>query len=101
MIRVFSQYISPKAICLMLWETFLILFCLGLAAKVRFWSDPYEFSSYMLLPEFAIQAFVILVIYQVCFYYNELYDLHVVRRRSEQIWRLAEALGAGCILLGF
>ena len=41
-----------------------------------------------------------LVIFLVCFYYNELYDLTVVRNRTELTLRLLEAVGAGCILLG-
>lgn len=101
MIRVFSQYVSLKSICLMLWEGVLIVACLTSGAKLRFWSDPVGFDVYTMLPDFAAQALVSVIVFQICFYYNELYDLQVIRRRSEQMLRLWQALGAACMLLGF
>ena len=82
MIRVFSQYVSPKSVCLMLLEGLLIVLCLTGAVKLRFWGDPVEFELYTKLPDFGIQALVSVIVFQVCFYYNELYDLHVMRQRG-------------------
>lgn len=101
MIRVLHQYISPKAVCLMLWEGLLMVLCFAAAAKFRFWGNPGKFTSYTALPSFGIQVLLTQIVLQSCFYYNELYDLQVVRSRREQMLRLYEALGAGCILLGF
>ncbi len=101
MIRVFSQYVSPKSILLMAIEGFLIVLSLLAGIRLRFWNNPVEFDNYIVLPDFAIQALIIALTFQICFYYNDLYDLSAVRRRGEQLARLGQSLGAACLLLGF
>ncbi len=100
MIRIFSQYVSPKSIILMVTETVLITLSLLCAIRLRFWNDPVQFEVYTSWPDFAVQAGLIVAICQLCFYYNDLYDLTAVRRRSEQLVRLEQSLGAACLLLG-
>jgi sugar transferase (PEP-CTERM system associated) len=39
-------------------------------------------------------------IFQLCFYYCDLYDLHALHRREEQFICLGQSLGAGSLLLG-
>ena len=101
MIRVFSQYVSPKSVCLMLLEGILIALCLTGAVKLRFWGNRAEFEMYTMLPAFGVQALVSVIVFQVCFYYNELYDLHAMRRPSEQMLCLWQSLGAASVVLGF
>jgi sugar transferase (PEP-CTERM system associated) len=100
MIRVFNQYVSLKSFLLIVVESVVILFSLGLGAKLRFWNDPAEFVLYTDSGSFLIQVLTVLVVLETCCYYNDLYDLSVVRPRGEQFLRLAQALGAGCLLLG-
>lgn len=101
MIRIFSQYVSVKSLLLMLLESLVIALSLVCGVKLRFWNEPGEFEFYTMLPDFGAQALIVIVIFQVCFYYNDLYDLSAVRRRSEQLIRLCQSLGAACLLLGF
>jgi sugar transferase (PEP-CTERM system associated) len=70
------------------------------AVKLRFWNDQLEFQVYTTLPGFAIQAAVIMLIFQTCFYFNDLYDLNAVRRMEEGLVRLGQSIGAGCLLVG-
>lgn len=101
MIRVFNQYVSLKSVFLIPLEGALLVLCLFCAARLRFWNDPLEFELYTFMPDFGVQVLVHTVVFQLCFYYNDLYDPHALRRRSEHLLRLWQALGAACLLLGF
>ncbi|HUQ92342.1 MAG TPA: hypothetical protein VM120_11730, partial [Bryobacteraceae bacterium] len=100
MIRVFSQYVSVKCIGLMLWDALLVIVCLIAAVKIRFFESPAEFAAHTMLPDFAAQVLVAVMSYMVCFYFNEMYDPHVIRAPEKHPYRLCESLGAACILLG-
>src|SRR5437867_1309513 len=100
MIRVFNQYVSVKSVLLMALESLLVVLSLIAGARLRFWTDPVEFILYTNSASFILQAATVLFVLEMCFYYNDLYDLAVVRIPGEQFARLAQALGAGCMLLG-
>lgn len=100
MIRVFSQYVSIKSILLIGIESIVIVLSLVLGAKLRFWNDPAQFLVYAQSGSFVLQLLTVLVVLETCCYYNDLYDLSIVRPRSEQFLCLAQALGAGYLLLG-
>jgi sugar transferase (PEP-CTERM system associated) len=84
----------------MVTEGVLILLCLLAAAKLRFWSDPAALGDYVDSSSFVFQSLTVLIVIQLCFYYNELYNLSERISRREEIIRLGQALGAGCLLLG-
>jgi sugar transferase (PEP-CTERM system associated) len=73
---------------------------LVLGARLSFWNDSAEFLVYAGSGSFLIQVATVLIVLETCCYYNNLYDLSVVRPRGEQFLCLAQALGAGCLLLG-
>ena len=100
MLRILNQYVPRKLIYLVTTEVFLISLSVLCAARLRFWNDDASFQDYTILPDFAIQSLVVVVVFQLCFYYNDLYNLTAVRGRSELVVRIGEALGAGCLLLG-
>jgi sugar transferase (PEP-CTERM system associated) len=103
MIRIFNQYASPKSFLLVGLETVVIALSLVFAAKLRFWNNSSEFEACIDLPHFALQAAVVVVIYQLCFYINDLYnvDAQPAVRREDQVLRLGQSLGAASLLLGF
>jgi sugar transferase (PEP-CTERM system associated) len=100
MIRIFSQYVSLKSLMLVGLETVLIALSLLCAARLRFWNDAVEFQAYTDLPRFAWQAAIIILIYQICFYLNDLYAPQPADWREDQVLRLGQALGAASLLLG-
>jgi len=100
MIRVFSQYVSLKSFLLIVIESFVIVMSLVLGARLRFWNDSAEFLIYAGSGSFLVQVATVLIVLETCCYYNNLYDLSIVRPRGEQFLCLAQALGAGCLLLG-
>src|ERR1700722_17896284 len=100
MIRVFSQFVSLKSLLLIAVESVVIVLSVGLGAKLRFWNDPAQFLLYTDSGSFLLQVLTVLLVLETCCYYNDLYDFSVVRPRGEQFLCLAQALGAGCLLLG-
>ena len=100
MLQVYSHHLSPKAMLLAFTESALIALSLLAGMKLRFLDDGAAFEYYTLLPDFAVQALVVVLTFQVCFYYNDLYDLTRTRSQNELLLRIGEALGAGCLLLG-
>lgn len=100
MVRIFSQYVSPKSIVLMLLEGGFITLALLCAARIRFWDSASGFEKYVAWPDFAWQALVFVATLQVCFYYCDLYRPTAIRDRHEQLIALGQSLGSGCLLLG-
>jgi len=100
MVRILSQYVSPKSIVLMLLEGGLIALALLCAVRIRFWGSASGFDEYIAMPDFAWQAFVFVATLQVCFYYCDLYRPGAIRGRNEQWIAIGQSLGSGCLLLG-
>jgi sugar transferase (PEP-CTERM system associated) len=100
MIRIFNQYVSPKSVLLMFTESALIALALACGLRLRFWNNPDEMDALIHFPDIAIQGLVIVIIFQLCFYYSDLYNLSVLRGRSEQIICLGQSLGSACLILG-
>jgi sugar transferase (PEP-CTERM system associated) len=98
MIRIFSQYVSPKMVFLVCLETGLISLSLILAARLRFWSDVAGFNTYVELPRFAWQTLAVVLVFQTSFYINELYDLQNGYR--DEPLRLMQSIGGASLLLG-
>jgi sugar transferase (PEP-CTERM system associated) len=100
MIRIFSQYVSPKSLLLIALETGLLALSLLCAVRLRFWNNAMEFDAYTDLPHFAWQVVVVVAVYQLCFYLNDLYDAQPTGRRDDQALRLGQSLSAASALLG-
>src|ERR1039458_8001494 len=98
MIRLFSQYISPKSLLLAALEAVLIALSLVFAVRLRFWNDTVAFQAYTDLPHFAWQAVVVVIIFQMCFYCNNLYDPQSTERRDDEALRMGQSLGAASLL---
>src|SRR5258708_11806570 len=100
MIRVFNQYVSAKSFLLMAVEALLIVLSLICSVKLRFWNNPTEALFYLALPDFAVQAAIVVFVCVACFYYNDLYDLSTGHSAVERVLRVEQSLGAASLLLG-
>lgn len=100
MIRVFSQYVSPKTFLLVGLEAVLMVLSLLCSVRLRCWGDFNAFASYTGEPRFGWRVLLVVVIYQICFYLNDLYDPQPSQRRPDQALRLAQSLGAASLFLG-
>jgi len=98
--RIFSKFVSPKSLVLVLLEGGLIALALICAVRIRFWDSAQGFNAYTALPDFGVQALVFVGTLQICFYYGDLYNLKQTQVRNERMMAVAQSLGASCLLLG-
>lgn len=61
------------------------------------WVGLYEFQSIISL--YLLRAFAVTFIFQICFYYSDLYDLNVIPIPPEHFLKVMQAFGLGCIVL--
>ena len=100
MFRIFSQYVSAKSFLLLILESILMVLCMMIAVRVRFWNDPIELARYEVWPEFGVQIAVVVLVCLVCFYFNDLYNLKTSDNPVERILRVEQSVGAASLLLG-
>jgi len=99
MYKIFNQYFSVKVIFLMLTEAALISAFLLASIHIRYSGNLFLADELTADPLFPARVAVLVILCQVCFYYNSLYDLPTVCRRSELAIRLLQAVGVLCILV--
>src|SRR5689334_16797167 len=84
MIRVFNQYISTKSIIRVILECGAIAMALLCGTRMRFWNNTAGFEKYVTTPDFLAQAIAFVGVLQICFYYSDLYGVHMIHRRQDQ-----------------
>src|ERR1700693_2246011 len=98
MVRILGRYVPVKIFILAITESALVVLSIGVALWIRF-GNPTDAIWYLSRSYTAAQVGVIVLVSWVCLYYNDMYDLQAVARRSELIVHLMQALGmAGLIL---
>src|SRR3954454_16015225 len=100
MIRIFNQYISVKGMLYAVCECILVITALLCGGWVRFWTSPGDFENYVRMPEFGLQCLLFVACVGVSFYYNDMYNLSILRGRRDRLLDLGQALGAAALLLG-
>jgi sugar transferase (PEP-CTERM system associated) len=98
MVRMLGRYVPIKIIILAVTESALIVLSIAIAFWIRF-GNPSDALWYLSQPYTAIQIAVIVLVCWVCLYYNDIYDLQAVARRSELIIRMMQALGTAGLIL--
>jgi sugar transferase (PEP-CTERM system associated) len=101
MLRVFHQYVSARTLLLFPIESLMMIISFIGAAKLLFWNEPLLFSLGTSPLEFTLQAVICVALLQVCFYCNDLYDLHVLNDTTDLGLRLIQSVGVASLLLGF
>ncbi len=100
MMSICHHHISGKSILLMGLESFLFVAALLCGVQIRFWSDPEAIYTYIQNPAFVFQTLVVVITFQACFYYGDLYNVSALRPPSRQFVSLGNSLGIGCLILG-
>ena len=98
MFRLFGQDIPIRSLILVVSDMVLLTFSIIGATWLRL-RNAEMVEEYFSQEDFLIKIIVVLVVCLVCFYYNDLYDLRMVAKRWELVIRLAQALGAACLVL--
>jgi sugar transferase (PEP-CTERM system associated) len=98
MVRLLGQYVPVKTIILAITECALIVLSILLSAWIRFGSLA-ETKWYLTRPYAPLQFTLVVIVCWACLYYNDLYDLQTVARRTELVVHLMQALGAAVLIL--
>ena len=96
---IFGKYYPPRNIIFFLGEGLIIF--LSLLGVSYFFEEvsPGAFGPAS-LTHHMVRALIVTLIFQVCFYYFELYDLRSIPSVTELTTRSMQAFGFGCIILG-
>src|SRR5688572_18575744 len=89
--RVFNRYVSQRHLTVFTGELLMILGSMVVVARLYLPGDD--------LASAAAKASVVAVLCLVCLYYNDLYNLTVVRSTREVFIRLLQAVGTALILI--
>src|SRR5689334_14938828 len=93
MLKIGGQRVPTKTLVLLLSESLLIILGLALATAVRFASSRWEY-----LGQNAGARFIVVVLMcEFALYYNDLYDIEVMKSRARLLIGLLQALGVACI----
>jgi len=90
--QVFNRNVSVRSLTVFGFEVILISGSIALATQLTGWSDV---SGAAL----ALRIMLVTALCQLCFYYNDLYDLTIVASSRELAVRLLQAAGAAAIVL--
>ncbi|MEN8258474.1 MAG: TIGR03013 family XrtA/PEP-CTERM system glycosyltransferase [Thermodesulfobacteriota bacterium] len=93
---IFKKYYPLRNIVFFQGEGVLIF--LSLNAVYFFWEGAGQFGNDAIL--YSFRALVVTLIFQLCLYYFDLYDLGIVTGIADNITRITQAFGFGCIALG-
>src|SRR6478672_8962739 len=88
--RVFNRHISTRGLTVFGFETVLIAGSILVAALVHGSANAGDVVWKVLLAT---------AVCELCFYYNDLYDLNLVQRKTELIIRILQAAGAAAFVL--
>lgn len=89
--QLFHRHVSGRGLTLFGCEVLLIAGSIAVAARVHGVSAD--------LPAQIWKVALVTGVWQLCFYYNDLYDLRIVHSSRELLIRLAQAAGAAAILI--
>ena len=89
--RVFNRYVSGRGLALFTFETMLISGSILLAAVVHGSLDSAASSLWRIL--------LVTALCELCFYYNDLYNLTLVHSKTELFVRVLRSAGAAAIVL--
>jgi sugar transferase (PEP-CTERM system associated) len=99
MFKICGVYIPVKSAILGITETVLIVASVWFAAWVRVGRADLLVENLNKGYPAGVKLAVVVGVCVLCFYYNDLYNLQIVSRRSELLVRLLQALGAASLIL--
>ncbi len=93
MLKIGGQRIPTKTLVLLASESLLIILGLALATALRFMSSRWDYAG-----ENTVARFLVVVLMcEFALYYNDLYDIEVMKSRARLLIGLLQALGVACI----
>lgn len=93
MLKIGGQKVPTKTLVLLLSESLLIILGLALATAMRFASSRWEYAG----GNPVVRFLIVVLMCEFALYYNDLYDVEVMKSRSRLLIGLLQALGVACI----
>src|SRR5438270_4548959 len=93
MLKIGGQKVPTKTLVLLLSESLLIVLGLALATAMRVASSRWEYAG----GNPVVRFFIVVLMCEFALYYNDLYDVEVMKSRSRLLIGLLQALGVACI----
>lgn len=93
---IFNKYYPLRKIVFFIGEGLLIFLSLNMV--YFFWEGSGQFGNDIVI--YSFRSIIVTLIFQLCLYYFDLYDLSVVTGITDNITRIIQAFGFGCIALG-
>ncbi|WP_457577271.1 nucleoside-diphosphate sugar epimerase/dehydratase, partial [Desulfomarina sp.] len=93
---IFNKYYPVRTIVFFLGEGLLIF----LSLLISDWFFTSSGLFYLDLGKILLQAFLVTMIFQLCLYFFDLYDLASDLTLTHTVTRMTQAFGVGCIILG-
>ena len=96
MLRIFRKYYPIRNVIFAVGEGFIIFFAVYFACLLKLGPNDYYHNPVLLF-----KIFVITIICQISFYYNDLYNIEITSSLKELSFRLLQALGYTSIIFAF
>src|SRR5436305_13256995 len=93
MLKIGGQKIPTKTLVLLLSESLLIVIGLVLATAMRFASSRWEYAG----GNPVVRFHIVVLMCEFALYYNDHYDVEVMKSRARQLIGLLQARGVACI----
>ena len=93
MLKIGGQRIPTKTLVLLGSEALLIILGLAIATALRFMSSHFEYAGGHTIFRFLVVVFMC----EFALYYNDLYDMQVMKSRASLLIGLLQALGVASI----
>lgn len=93
MLKIGGQKVPTKTLVLLTSESLLIILGLALATAMRFASSRWEYAG----GNPVVRFLIVVLMCEFALYYNDLYDVEVMKSRARLLIGLLQALGVACI----
>jgi exopolysaccharide biosynthesis polyprenyl glycosylphosphotransferase len=97
--RVFGKALPPKAATLLGTNIVLLGVCVPAVLALHGWSGKMELANWPAFVSVLVKLVPVSLFYQMVLYYHELYNLQIIRKPNEQVWRLLRGTGIAMLVL--
>ncbi len=95
MLHIFNKYYPWRKLLFFFGEGLLIFLVIN--AVFISYEGIFEFQNYLFFN--IIKVLVVTFVFQLCFYYSDLYDLNIIPVLSDHVLKVIQTFGLGCIVL--
>jgi len=95
--HIFKKYYPVRNLLFVFGEGFLIFLIIN--GVLIAWIGRVDFQEFLYF--YVFRAFIVTFVFQICFYYFDLYDLNIIPTFADHMLKVLQTFGFACILLAF